>query len=158
MSVNWGYYDKFDRVMDSYLPSTGEGKTMGSQLVTAINKLIYKWYNDGDVFDNTGALTGWANDLSSYANWIYKYIPRSRSILDGVYECYDDDDYEHLLKVLADNFLDDEDIENLDKKRAVGSIYDCNGPFEFYEKYDEGEDDYYDENYYDEDYDEEEED
>lgn len=141
MSIYWDYYDKFDRVMDSYLPSRGEGETMGSQLVTAINKLIYKWYNDGDVFDNTGALTGWANDLSSYANWIYKYIPKSRAILDDVYECYNDDDYERLLKRLADNFLDDEDIEKLSEKSKVGSIYDCDGPFEFVDI--DEEDDYY---------------
>jgi len=142
MSVDWGYYDKFDRVIGMYLPAQGEGETKGSQLVTAINKLIYKWYNDGDVFDNTGPMEGWANDLSDYANWIYKYIPRSRSILDGVYECYDDDDYELLLKDLADNFLDDEDIEKLSEKPKVGSIYDCSGPFEFKEYEEDEEEDW----------------
>lgn len=144
MSVDWSYYDKFDQVMGMYLPNYGEGDSKGSQLVTAINKLIYKWYNDGDVFDNTGGLTGWANDLSSYANWIYKYIPRSRAILDGVYECYNDDDYERLLKRLADTFLDDEDIEKLSEKSKVGSIYNCDGPFEFVDINEEDEeDDYY---------------
>ena len=133
MSVRWNEFDKFSRVIDTYMPSTGEGDTQASQLVTAVNKLIYKWYNDGDVFDNTGALDGWANDLSSYANWLYKYIPSSRSILDEVYDCFNDGDYEDLLYSLANATLDDEDVENLADKNKVGSIYDCDGPFEWNE-------------------------
>ena len=57
---------------------------MASQLVTAVNKLVYKWYNDGDVYDNIHSLDNWANDLSSYANWPYKYIPESSDILIDV--------------------------------------------------------------------------
>ena len=70
MAVDWGYYDKFDGLMDKYLPMHGEGETKATQIVTAVNKLVYKWYNDGDVFDNTLHLEGWANDLSDYANWL----------------------------------------------------------------------------------------
>ena len=47
--VSWGYFNKFDDILNKYMPFTGEGKTMASQLVTAVNKLVYKWYNDGDV-------------------------------------------------------------------------------------------------------------
>ena len=72
MSVDWSYFDKFDGIIDKYLPTKGEGETKATQIVTAINKLIYKWYNDGDVFDNTYHLEGWANDLSDYANWLYE--------------------------------------------------------------------------------------
>ena len=70
--VDWSYYDKpeFKAINSEYLPARGEGETKATQIVTAVNKLVYKWYNDGDVFDNTGALSGWANDLSSYANWL----------------------------------------------------------------------------------------
>ena len=139
MSVGWDYYknENIRRVNDMFLPASGEGNNMGTQLVTAMNKLIYKWYNDGDVYDNTGALDGWANDLSSYANWIYRYIPHSRKILDQIFECYNDSDYEDLLRDLADALLDSEDVENLSKKPRVGSIYNCDGPFEFKEYDDE---------------------
>lgn len=142
MSVDWEYYDKFDRVIGMYLPSRGEGETKATQLVTAINKLIYKWYNDGDVFDNTGPMEGWANDLSDYANWIYKFIPRSRSILDRIYDCYNDDEYEDLLKDLADTFLDEEDVSKLNEQESVGSIYSCSGPFEFKEYEEDEEEDW----------------
>lgn len=144
MARNWDDYREFERVIDTYMPSRGEGDTKASQLVTAINKLVYKWYNDGDVYDNTGPLTGWANDLSSYANWIYRYIPRSRKILDRVYECYNESDYEDLLWDLSNAFLDLEDVENLANESKVGSIYDCEGPYEFREE-DEDEDAEYEE-------------
>lgn len=146
MSVNWSEFDKFTRVIDMYMPSTGEGDTKASQLVTAVNKLIYKWYNDGDVFDNTGAMEGWANDLSSYANWLYEYIPISRSILDEIYDCFNDGEYEDLLYSLACATLDDEDVENLAEEPKEGSIYNCEGPFEFVESEDEDEDEWYEEN------------
>lgn len=54
MSVDWGSYNKYDDILEEYLPSTGEGDSLASQMVTAVNKLIYKWYNDDDVYDNTG--------------------------------------------------------------------------------------------------------
>lgn len=142
MSVNWSEFDKFTRVIDMYMPASGEGDTKASQLVTAVNKIIYKWYNDGDVFDNTGAMEGWANDLSSYANWLYKYIPISRSILDEIYDCFNDGEYEDLLYSLASATLDDEDVENLAEEPKEGSIYDCEGPFEYVEPEDDDEDEW----------------
>ncbi len=131
MSIGRNEYGKFQRVIDTYMPVRGEGDTKASQLVTAVNKLVYKWYNDGDVFDTTGAMDGWANDLSSYANWLYTYIPRTRSILDRIYDCFNDSEYGDLLWDLAETTLDEEDVYNLNKELKEGSIYDCDGPFEF---------------------------
>ena len=131
MAVNWDYFDKFDEINDVYLSVRGEGDTKATQIVTAVNKLVYKWYNDGDVFDNTGYLTGWANDLSSYANWLYQNTDANvQNILYGVFDC-NDGDYEYLLKELADTLLDADVLEEYDKESKVDSIYDCEGPFKF---------------------------
>ena len=150
--VDWGYYNKkeFKDIDKEYLPTEGEGETFASQIVTAINKLIYKWYNDGDVFDNVHSyLEGWANDLSSYANWLYKYVDGTQDILKNIYYMVDENDYESLLKELADTFLDKDFLAQAAKAEKQGSIYDCEGPFEFSEFDDEDdEDDNYD---YDED-------
>ena len=70
-----------DRIEKDFLPANGEGDNMMSQAVTATTKLIYKWFNDGDVFDNTFGLEGWANDLSDYANWLDENIPEAADIL-----------------------------------------------------------------------------
>lgn len=144
MTVNWDYYnnERFDRINDKYLPSFGEGETMATQIVTAVNKLVYKWYNDGDVFDNTHYLEGWCNDLSHYANWLYKYTDDDhvKETLEGIECCYTAGDYEDLLKVLADTLLDEDAIEGYHKRPAVGSIYDCDGMFKFVEYEDNDED------------------
>lgn len=133
MSVNWDYYDKFDYITDKYLPICGEGETKATQIVTAVTKLVYKWYNDGDIFDNTYYLEGWANDLSSYANWLDKYTKAS-IILSKISECYDDNDYEYLLKFLSDLLLNEKYLEKMDKEEKEGSIYNCDGRFKFIEE------------------------
>lgn len=140
MAVNWSYYDKFDDVLDKYLPKMGEGLTVGSQIATAVAKLVYKWYNDGDVYDNQGPMQGWCNDLSSYANWL-RANTDCGDILDKVYDCFTDSDYEDLLKELADKMLDPELLRKMDTRTKVGSVYKCEGPYVF-EEYTE-DDDYY---------------
>ena len=50
--VDESAFDKFEPIIDKYMPDIGEGDSLASQMVTAVNKLIYKWYNDGDVYDN----------------------------------------------------------------------------------------------------------
>ena len=128
--VDWKYYKRFKAVNEKYLPDMGEGETMATQIATAVNKLVYKWYNDGDVYDNTGCMTGWANDLSSYANWLREYTDTT-SILDGIWTCYIDDDDEMLLKTLADRLLDDNYLEQMAQREKVGSVYDAEGPYRF---------------------------
>ena len=143
MSVQWDYYDKFESVMKKYLPDMDEGETKATQIVTAVTKLVYKWYNDGDVFDNTNHLEGWANDLSSYANWLDKCTDlKASGILAKIKDCYNESDYENLLKELADTMLDEEYLAKQNKFDKVGTIYDCDGKYKFVESYDD-EDDYY---------------
>lgn len=152
MGVEWGYFNKFEDVNDQYLPDRGEGDTVATQIVTAVNKLIYKWYNDGDVFDNTHGMQGWANDLSSYANWLYANVPESEEALDRIWSCRTDDAYEKLLRKLADTLLDADLLEVYDESPRKGSVYDCDGPFEFEwhneDEEEEYQDDEDDESYY----------
>ena len=60
---SWSEFERFEPVIDRFMPLSGEGETVASQVCTAVNKLVYKWYNDGDVFDNSYELEGWCNDL-----------------------------------------------------------------------------------------------
>lgn len=140
MAVDWSYYEKFVGIMDKYLPDRGEGKTMATQICTAVNKLVYKWYNDGDVYDNTGAMSGWCNDLSDYANWLSRYA-YAGAILNRIFNCYTGDEYEGILKSLADFLLDDYKLEKYSTLEKVGSIYNCEGAFVFEENWDDEEED-----------------
>lgn len=140
----WEYFDKFEAVIDKYMQLSGEGETKASQIVTAVNKLIYKWYNDGDVYDNTYGMEGWCNDLSSYANWLYENCPTTQGILEQIFIATTEEAYEAILKQLADATLDESFLTGEDKLEKVGSIYDCEGVFRFEENSDD-EDDYYEE-------------
>lgn len=142
MAVDWGYFDKYESLIDKYMPMRGEGETVASQIVTAVNKLIYKWYNDGDVFDNTYCLEGWANDLSSYANWLYENTKDGCKILNKIADCTNNSEYEDLLQELADKLLNEEYLAEQSKLEKVGTIYDCDGKFK-YEEPNDNEDDYY---------------
>lgn len=132
MSVNWSYFNKFEGMCDKYMPAVGEGETKATQVVTAVTKLIYKWYNDGDVYDNTYFTEGWCNDLSSYANWLLKYT-KANKILYQIKNCYSDEQYEDILKRLADTLLDETYIESIADEEKIDSIYTCKGPFVFNE-------------------------
>ena len=142
MAVDWGYYDKFEELIDKYMPMRGEGETRASQIVTAVNKLIYKWYNDGDVFDNTHHMRGWANDLSDYANWLYENTKNAWKILNKISMCYNDGEYEDLLKELADELLDEGYLAEHSKEEKIGTIYDCDGKFKYEEPEYEDEEDW----------------
>lgn len=135
-NVEWSYFDKFVELTNKYMPNVGEGETVASQIVTAISKLVYKWYNDGDVYDNTKYLQGWCNDLSSYANWLRENADAG-DILDKVFQAYTDAEYEHILKDLAIQYLNKETLERLEKVEKVGSIYKCEGPYKFVDYYDD---------------------
>ena len=128
--VSWKYYDKFDEITDKYMLPSGEGDIVASQIVTAINKLVYKWYNDGDVYDNTHIMNGWCNDLSSYANWLYKYA--NATMLCEIENCFTHADYELILKELADTFLNEDVLAKYETEK-VGTIYGCDGIFQFSE-------------------------
>ena len=137
--VLWSYFDKYYDVIDRYMPSRGQGETMASQICTAVNKLIYKWYNDGDVYDNTFHLKSWANDLSSYANWLQYYTKDAFKVLTKIQDCHEDEDYENLLKELADLLINEEYLKEMNGKEKVGDIYNCDGCYKFKEYEDEEE-------------------
>lgn len=147
-NVEWKYFNRFDSLTDEYMPAWGEGETKASQIVTAVSKLVYKCFNDGDVFDNTGHLTGWCNDLSSYANWLWRYCGVG-NILDGVYECRSYEEYESLLADLADALMDEEVLKMANEKEKVGSIYDCEGPYKWVESNEDEDEDEWDDGWED---------
>lgn len=123
-----------DSIEKEYLPDSGEGETMMHQAVTAATKLIYKWFNDGDVFDNNYGLKGWANDLSSYANWLDENIPEAEPILARIKTIGSDEDaYTDLLYDLMKAVFNPNMVTEYAEQPKTGTIYDCDGPYNFYE-------------------------
>ena len=145
MSVDWSYYHKFDTLNDKYLPDMGDGTNMATQAVTAINKLVYKWYNDGDVYDNTHYITGWCNDISGSANWLAKYIPETEVILNRIWNIYSKSEYENILKEVADIVFDEQLLSKLETQEKQGDAYGEDGNFESVEEYEDEDEEYWDE-------------
>ena len=137
--VAWSYFDKYDKLNNQYVPDMGEGETLATQTTTALAKLIYKWYNDGDVYDNNYYMQGWCNDLSSYANWLAKHIDGAKEILDRISETRTDSEYEHILKDLSELIYDEEYLKRLNEQPKEDSIYTCEGDYSFNENKDEEE-------------------
>lgn len=94
-------------ICDKYLPVQWEWDTMATQFVTATCKLVYKYYNDGDRYDQASI-----NDMSTYANWIDNHCFR---LLKW------NEDYEEKLRYILERMILTFDLY-LDKK-AVWSIY-----------------------------------
>ena len=122
-----------DALSNKYLPVKGDGDNQASQAVTAASKLIYKWFNDGDVYDNHYALEGWANDISGSANWLYNYIPGAADILKRIETISDADGYDDILWDIYNLVFDKDLLTELETKPKVGDAYREEGPFEFEE-------------------------
>lgn len=135
--VSWNYYKKYQAIDDKYLPVSGEGDTMATQIITATAKLVYKWYNDGDIFDNTHYMQGFGNDLSTYANWLYKFAPGTAPIFDRIESCYSEAEYENILKDLVDLTNNEDYLKDYTGRVKIDSIYTCSGPFKIIDTYDE---------------------
>lgn len=142
-SISWSSFNNpvADKMNDVYLPSSGQGDTKASQIATCVNKLVYRWFNDGDVYDNVNLnLQGWANNLSSYANWLYSNVKETKGILQNSFSVRNEDDYTNVLYDLYETTLCNEDLMNkYAKQPASGDVYDCSGPFEWVDDYEEDE-------------------
>jgi len=145
----------FLNLADKEMPGSGDGDSRLTQWLVAVNKLSYKWWNDGDVYDNTGHHKGWANDISGSANWLYSYMkPEYGAVLKSVHTEHDYDKLMKQIESISNGLAKDEAfVEKLRKEPKVGDPYDEEGPFRFVDH----DDDDYDESDYDEDEDEDDE-
>lgn len=128
-NVSWDYFDKYQDIADEF-GVVGESKNMANQIVSAISILIYRWYNDGDTYDNLDGLIGSYNDISSFANWLYTYCPETQEILKSIYDVSGDMSmYENILKGLADTMFNKTILNKYVDKQVEGNIFKCDGPF-----------------------------
>lgn len=117
------------------MPPVGDGDTMASQAETAICKLVYRWFNDGDVYDNQYGMTGWWNNISGSANWLANHFPGAKAILDRIQEIGNDEDaYTDILYDICRLIYDTPNLlDNLNALPKIGSAYDDPGPYKIVE-------------------------
>lgn len=128
--VNWISFDKFDKIKDRYVHGSGEGDTMAQQMISAVKNIVDSWYRDGNVYDNSYELGGNRKDISTFANWLYTYIPETKQILDGIKNVKNGEEYEDLLDRLYSTIYQDNILNKYSNEEAIDSIFDCAGnPF-----------------------------
>ena len=132
MAFSWDDVDEYAKVLDQYLPASGEGDTMATQVATAVSRIGYHWFNDGD--------TIWTDECQSCADWLYKNVRGFDTVIRalnkqpfaGEQSLEDDDErysdiYGDKLKKLLDVSVN-LDLEWLNEEPAEGSFFDCEGP------------------------------
>lgn len=144
-STDW---HKYDDILDKYLPSRGEGDTVAEQVVTATNRIIFRWFNDGDMYDNHwayGVVDSFEENLPNCANWLYNWGPHPvEEVLYDVFDCESESDYEQILENIAEICFDEEWLSSPQgQHKKEGTIYDCEGPFSVEDTYDEEDDEWY---------------
>lgn len=85
---NWGGLNKaddefFTEMYDKYVPGRGKADTIGGEILRAISRIVYKFYNDGDT--TTHYYSCVYNDSYGAEKFLYKYVPKyeiSRGITD----------------------------------------------------------------------------
>lgn len=121
--VRWSDYDQFEDILNRYLPEDGQGDTRAEQAVTAINKLVYAFYNNGAVIAD--ALPEYDPNLESYATWLRKHTSsRAVLLLVKLEDAEDTDSYANYLYELTDYLLDEPKLRTLSKYNTVGDIYE----------------------------------
>lgn len=81
--------ERWEQLYDEYVPSMGAAPTVGGEILRAMDRIIYRFYNDGDM-----AGIGYGNETcNSSDRYLCDTVPEYRS-LDGVGE----DKYEEATK------------------------------------------------------------
>lgn len=112
------YYEnkRFEELSDSLMKHSGKSDTIGGELIRAVNRICYRFYNDGDVIG-----CGYGNETCNAAGrYILRYANTGmKDVLNAIWngevndscEAMADKPYELLLSQLVD-----ETVKYLDSK------------------------------------------
>ena len=135
--------DRNEPLYGKLVPGQGDAETIEGEMLRAINRIVYRFYNDGDkYFEGYGTETaGPAHSFLVNANH-----PLKSAMVKLFDEPSGDNSYERMLKDVLDMILDYiESRQGKYTKNTLGGIFDYESEFE------EEEDDYDDYDDYDED-------
>ncbi len=138
--------DRNEPLYDKLVPGQGDAETVEGEMLRAINRIVYRFYNDGDkYFEGYGTETaGPAHSFLVNANH-----PLKSAMIKLFDEPSGDNSYERMLKDVLDMILDYiESRQGKYSKNTLGGMFNYEPEFE---EEDEDEDDDYDYPYDDED-------
>ena len=142
-----------DALFNKLVPSSGDSETVEGEMIRAINRIIYRFFNDGDYFyRGYGAETaGPAHSFLINSNQIPFDIQSTLTSTFDKAMGADEDGYERLIKFALEKVVDHVEATPEDEYTKLDrGMFDFEPEYEE-EDYDE-EDDYYDEYEEEEDY------
>ena len=132
--------DRNEPLYNKLVPGQGDAETVEGEMLRAINRIVYRFYNDGDkYFQGYGTETaGPAHSFLVNANH-----PLKSAMIKLFDEPSGDNSYERMLKDVLDMILDHiESRQGKYTKNTLGGIFNYEPEFE--EDEDDYDDDYYD--------------
>ena len=130
----------YDALYNQYVPASGACKTLGGEILRAISRIVYRYYNDGDtVMHYYGSDY---NVLKGADTFLMKYVKGYKS-LDNIYEMQYEEEMCGRLKFIMDYLAANPNVFETPNEDDFLN-------YEVYEPYDDEDD--YDYDYYDEDY------
>lgn len=133
--------DRNEPLYDKLVPGQGDAETVEGEMLRAINRIVYRFYNDGDkYFEGYGTETaGPAHSFLVNANH-----PLKSAMIKLFDEPSGDNSYERMLKDVLDMILDYiESRQGKYTKNTLGGMFNYEPEFEEDEE-DEDDYDYYD--------------
>jgi len=92
----------FNELFDELVPNTGKADTKVGEIVRAMARLGYRWYNDGDKFG-----VGYGKQTCNPAGrFLCDKLPEIEYNLWSIYGCYNDKRYEHGLLEVQNYVID----------------------------------------------------
>ena len=135
--------DRNEPFYNELVPGQGDAETVEGEMLRAINRIVYRYYNDGDEY-HTGYGTETAGPAHSF---LVNANHPLRSLVSALFK--KGTNYEQTIKDVLDAILDHiESRQGKYTKNTVGGMFDYEPEFEDEESY---EDDWDDDDYYDED-------
>ena len=136
-----GELEKRSEVLfDKLVPGQGSADTVEGEMLRAINRIVYRYYNDGDEY-----LTGYGTETvgPAHAFLVDSNNPK-KSALTQIFRT--GTDYETTIKDALELILDYIESRNGEyTPNNLGDMFDYKAHFENEEDYDDWDDDYYDE-------------
>ena len=137
--------DRNEPLYDKLVPGQGDAETVEGEMLRAINRIIYRYYNDGDEY-----FTGYGIETAGPAHsFLVNANHPQRAAMKKIFG--DGTDYEQTIKDALDTILDYiESRQGEYTKNTLGGIFDYEPEFEEDEEDYDDYDDYDDDEYYQE--------
>ena len=127
-TADWPKSPKFEKLTEQYMPKQGEADNQLGEMLRSINRVVYRYYNDGDMW-NKGYGKETVNQAIKHLTELAKNKETPRHIARGLdnalyelkkYGTKDKDRYETALKIMMQTveWADQSDIDALSKMKA----------------------------------------